>query len=99
MDSSSQWITPEPLTPQQQVTPESLDAEIERNEDLISPLDDAIVEDGIEDTNELRAWRATEFSAERIEHFYDHLFHITPPEITKQVVIQITIAWVRAGMP
>lgn len=71
-------------------------------ENTISPLDDAIVEDGIEENatlHELLMRRAAELSAERIVAFYTHLHYTAPSSITRQAELEITIAWVRAGMP
>lgn len=71
-------------------------------DDTISSLDDAIVEDGIEENatlHELLMRRAAELSAERIVAFCTHLHYTAPPYITREAELQITIAWIRAGMP
>lgn len=62
-------------------------------EDTISPLDDAIVEDGIEEEHITSA----ELSADAVAAFHKQLRYRML--ISEEQALQVTIAWVRAGMP
>lgn len=61
--------------------------------DTISLLDDAIVEDGIEEEN------PAEQAALKAIAFYEALFRYPNPSEVRNNAVELTIAWVRAGMP